>query len=539
MPSYIEEDIQSAIAAYRRGDYASISRTSAIFNIPPSTLSDRLRKAKTRKQSHEKQQLLSTIEEEELVAWITNASKLGVPTPLPLVKNLAKEIRANRFATRSDSLDSPISRRWIDRFRARYPMLETCFTRPIDASRFEGLNYSTVKSYFDGLSKAIRKERYPPSAIFNVDETGFSLGSTRRSIVLLDKKYKKRGKKQAGRREWITAIECISASGVTLPPTLIFKGKNLNSGWIPDVTPPGWAFSTSNKGWTSDIHAYEWLTTRFEPLTRRNDGKRRLLVVDGYSSHYTTRFLAFCITKKIDLALLPPHTSHVTQPLDIACFSPLKTAITSEVDAIFRKSVTSLLRVEWTSAYIRARARCFKPFSIESAFREAGIYPLDPEVILSTLEPPRATLPSGSENSTLLEDMPRILRERSRDKTPPIIPFEDLVEEVISRGVLSPRSKAFIRELLIFAEERNTEATLLRRELREKDALLNARKKRKTGKRVAIEGRVILSRDSILREVEKAEKVVKEKKAKKSKKKAPIVLSSSEEEEEDSEDKLA
>jgi hypothetical protein len=57
--------------------------------------------------------------------------------------------------------------------------------------------------------------------------------------------------------------------------------------------------------------------------------------------------------------------------------------------------------------------------------------------------------------------MPRILRERSRDKTPPIIPFEDLVEEVISRGVLSPRSKAFIRELLIFVEERNTEATLL------------------------------------------------------------------------------
>jgi hypothetical protein len=68
MPSYIEEDIQSAIATYRRSDYASISRTSAIFNIPPSTLLDRLCKAKMRKQSYEKQQLLSIIEEEELVA---------------------------------------------------------------------------------------------------------------------------------------------------------------------------------------------------------------------------------------------------------------------------------------------------------------------------------------------------------------------------------------------------------------------------------------------------------------------------------------
>jgi hypothetical protein len=210
---------------------------------------------------------------------------------------------------------------------------------------------------------------------------------------------------QAGRQEWITAIECISAVGVTLLPILILKGQNLNSGWIADVSLPDWTFSTSNEGWTSDYHAYEWLPTRFEPLTRRNDGKRRLLVVDGQSSHYTKRFLEFCISKKIDLALLPPHTSHVTQPLDIACFLPLKTAITSEIDAIFRNPVRRLLRVEWTSAYIRARARCFQPSNIEFAFRKSGIYPLDPEIILSTLHTPRETMPVGDENSSLLEEV--------------------------------------------------------------------------------------------------------------------------------------
>jgi hypothetical protein len=143
------------------------------------------------------------------------------------------------------------------------------------------------------------------------------------------------------------------------------------------------------------------------------------------------------------------------------------------------------------------------------------------------------------ENSSLLEEVLRILRERSRDKTPLVLPFEDLVEEVISCRVLSPRSKAFIRELLIFAEERNTEATLLRRELREKDAILNTRKTCKIGKRVAIEGRVILSRASILREVEKAEEAIKTKKTKKGRKRKIIVLSSSDSKEENSEDELA
>jgi hypothetical protein len=161
------------------------------------------------------------------------------------------------------------------------------------------------------------------------------------------------------------------------------------------------------------------------------------------------------------------------------------------------------------------------------------------EIILSTLDLPSIGIPLEEDDSSLLEEVPRILRERSRDKTPPIIPFEDLVEEVISCGILSPRSRAFIRELLIFTEERNTEATLLRRELREKDVLLNAYKTRKTGKRDAIEGRVILSRDSILREVEKAEKATKEKKRKKGRKRKTPTPSSSEEEVDDSEDELA
>jgi hypothetical protein len=65
------------------------------------------------------------------------------------------------------------------------------------------------------------------------------------------------------------------------------------------------------------------------------------------------------------------------------------------------------------------------------------------------------------------------------------------------------------------------------------------RKIRKTGKRIAIEGRVILSRASILREVEKAEEATKTKKTKKGRERKIIVLSSSKSEVEDSKDELA
>jgi hypothetical protein len=57
----------------------------------------------------------------------------------------------------------------------------------------------------------------------------FSIRSTRGSTVLVDKRRKPKGWKQPGKQEWITVIECISASGVALPLSLIYKSGNLNS----------------------------------------------------------------------------------------------------------------------------------------------------------------------------------------------------------------------------------------------------------------------------------------------------------------------
>jgi hypothetical protein len=62
-------------------------------------------------QSYKKQQILTSIEEEELAIWISNASKLGVPILLSLVKNLTKEIQLNRFTSRAESEKSYISLR--------------------------------------------------------------------------------------------------------------------------------------------------------------------------------------------------------------------------------------------------------------------------------------------------------------------------------------------------------------------------------------------------------------------------------------------
>jgi hypothetical protein len=200
----------------------------------------------------------------------------------------------------------------------------------------------------------------------------------------------------------------------------------------------------SNKGWTSDLHGFEWIQTRFEPLTYRNKGKRRLLIIDGYSSYLIARFLCFCITKDIDLAVLPLHTSHITQPFNLSCFGPLKTAINIEIDRIFRISDARIYRSEWTSAYIKARERCFRGFHVESAFRKTGIYPFNPKIILDMLKQPEETPSTEFAITAEIEDLPRILRERSLLLMPPPLNIRVIAKDVISCGVINTPSRCFI-----------------------------------------------------------------------------------------------
>jgi hypothetical protein len=539
MPTYSEDTLITAITAYRNGEYSSIRKCAYAFNIPASTLFDRLSTRTSYSKSHESQKILSTAEEETLLKAITRLSKSGYPITLPLTRDLAEEIRLSRFRLSSTPTSyPPISKRWIDKLRKRYPELKTVYSRALDASRFEGVTYPIVNAYFDALTDLFLENSYPSDAIFNVDETGFALGTTLPSKVLIRRGDTIAFKKISGRQEWITAIECIGASGVALPPLLIFKAKYTNTAWIPASTPKNWKFSTSTSGWTSDNHAYEWLTTLFEPETRRNDGKRRLLLLDGHGSHLTARFIAFCIDKSIDLVVLPPHTSHILQPLDVGVFSPLKRALSTEIEKLFRLDTRRIPRIEWTEAYITARNRALIPRSIESSFRASGIYPLSPITILSTLRMPTPTSRVTPSPITIPNDLDRSLLDSSPPEGTELREATSLVNSIVRSSTLETPVKRYIERSGLALERTTSENTLLRKELTEARELLRVRKERKKGKRVAIKGKFVFNTKEILELVEEAEAEASKGKLKKRRITRAITPEIEDEEEEDIEESV-
>jgi hypothetical protein len=156
-----------------------------------------------------------------------------------------------------------------------------------------------------------------------------------------------------------------------------------------------------------------------------------------------------------------------------------------------------------------------------------------------TLTPPPRTPSPEDQVLSQMSDASRILRARGSPCTPKALNLRQIVDLVQNDGDIPTSARDLIRDLIDFAEDRDTDAILARRELREKDVLLNTRKTRKRGKRVALKGKYLLTKEDILKVVQDLEEGTKKKKTKKGGKKTEYILISSEEEEEDSADELA
>jgi hypothetical protein len=75
----------------------------------------------------------------------------------------------------------------------------------------------------------------------------------------------------------------VSATSTTIPPFIIFKGKQIQSTWIPSNVSLDWMTAVSPKGWTSNKLGYKWLIENFE-LQTREKARYQHLYQDSSSS---------------------------------------------------------------------------------------------------------------------------------------------------------------------------------------------------------------------------------------------------------------
>ena len=109
------------------------------------------------------------------------------------------------------------------------------------------------------LLEAIENYHITANNIYNVDEKGFLIGIGSSMQRIMNRKAYETGRcchsAQDGSREFITLIACMSALGIALSPTLLYKGqsKDLQNTWVTKVTNEDDVFfGATENGWTND-----------------------------------------------------------------------------------------------------------------------------------------------------------------------------------------------------------------------------------------------------------------------------------------------
>ncbi|SCO92444.1 related to transposase [Fusarium oxysporum] len=293
---------------------------------------------------------------------------------------------ANRLLADRDA--SPVGKRWASNFVKRHKELKTRFFRKYDYQRAKCEDPTIIRNWFRLVENTIAKYGIRSDDIYNFDETGFMMGMIASGMVVTGAERRGRPKSvQPGSREWITVIQAINAEGRAIPPFIIGAGQYHLANWYRESNLPGdWATATSQNGWTDNEIGLEWLKHFDRCTTKRSNSRYRLLILDGHESHHSADFEIYCEEHKIITLCMPPHSSHLLQPLDVGCFGLLKKAYGREIEHLIRCSITHVSKTEFFPAFYAAFQSTMTEENIKAAFRGAGLIPIDPESIVSKLD---------------------------------------------------------------------------------------------------------------------------------------------------------
>jgi len=352
----------------------SIRRAELAYNIPKSTIQDHVSGHVADGVNPGHRKYLTESEEVYLVSFLIKCSDIGYARSrkqiLCLVESYLQDVKG---------LTTKLSNGWWEKFKARHSELSIRTAERLAYNRAISSNQNIINNYFEMLKHTLEDNKIldVPNQIYNMDESGFPLQHKPPKIVA------RKGTKHAvaitaNDKAQITVLACVSASGSTLPPMVIFDRKLLK----PELTwgeVPGTLYGLTANGWSNSEMFELWFHNhflRYIPAVRPV-----LLLMDGHSSHYNPTTIKMAAKEKVVMFCLPPHTTHFTQPLDKSCFSALKAAWNAECHQYtIENHGKTVTRFTFSQLFSKSWYRAMTARNIISGFRTCGVCPLNPSV---------------------------------------------------------------------------------------------------------------------------------------------------------------
>ncbi|KAJ6229822.1 hypothetical protein M0813_07410 [Anaeramoeba flamelloides] len=221
---------------------------------------------------------------------------------------------------------------WVHEF-AKRNKLRITRSSPIEYQRII-VNEDMIQQFFQTLKELYEEKEYVSHLIFNMDETSLKLTRKQTYVVVTPESKKKAFRAQKPDGKLMSAVVTISARGNLLKTLLLMPKKTINHKFFEENDLFNFAYATSPKGFITKDLFYKWTRDIFIPevesirkFYKFPKNKWSLLVLDGHSSRADLRAIHLLQQHFIDCVVIPGHSSHLLQPLDVGIFRHFKTEL--------------------------------------------------------------------------------------------------------------------------------------------------------------------------------------------------------------------
>ena len=385
----------------------SVRRAADAYHVPKSTLQDRLSGrvifgAKSRPQKY-----LCDLEEEELVSFLIGSASIGFVRTRTQVLTIVQNVVTKK------AVNAVVCHGWWESFKRRHSNITIRTAEHLSYCRAVASSPKVLDSYYDVLEQALVDNglQDSPSQIFNMDETGMPLEPDLPRVVA-GKGQKHVSCITTGNKAQITVVAACNSAGYAIPPMVIFDRKTLK----PEMTVgevPGTMYGLSSSRWMDGDLFHLWFTHHF--LAHAPPARPLMLLLDGHSSHYHPETIRCAAEEQVILFCLPPHTTHLTQPLDKGCFGPLKAYWKEECHHYMANNRGMVVtRFTFSQVFSRAWCRGMNMQNVIGGFKTTGIYPFNRHALRPREQQHGQFRPAALSEKTGLKFTPLYTPTRSR-----------------------------------------------------------------------------------------------------------------------------
>ena len=224
-------------------DNKSVREASRLYNVPFETLRRYVTGSVKDGCRPGPSTILTEDEEEQLARYIIDMSEMGFGLSRDTVMHLAFNI-VDKCQRNHPFKDGKAGRAWLDGLRMRHPKLTIRTPQPLSYCRALCSNMDTFKDFFGKLGAIIIIGRLnllsKQMLIYNCDETGITVVHKPGKVFAELGRCNVYALISAERVKTHTVLSCVSASGLCVPPMMVYPRKksvpdNMREGAVPNT----------------------------------------------------------------------------------------------------------------------------------------------------------------------------------------------------------------------------------------------------------------------------------------------------------------